>query len=478
MDRGGTKTKMAEKIMAAVFVLSVMAVLPSRGYAQEQEQAGKGASPQTTILQQSTTAEETLVKTAYGKLSLYHRAANAKRARETNVPYNPDKDIKFVLRKIHTGPIEEIYNRPYGEMVTKPTGDIISVVPSVHTWDHGPEDVFFEAKWITSNYTSTALEDWENTTVREALQLIGDAFADVGEYTSYEVTVSLMGKERTYQAMVLYHGPLQSAVEPKVEFLDNIVGQTALTSAFKERRLPTRPSAKRGSPTVKTDSATQDDSEAFAKNGDQDGVERGQLSTAKGSKMSGDHRLRRGAHLEVLAGGVGMICTDGFCCVDDPFSCDPTSCFFGDPFVCGPVPALNPIATPCNFFQRIGAGDFRDTLDSQFHIFGNHEAKTSLQNTCLINEDCSVVCRVEITSSDITDTGVTTNSCHVTAKSSRFSDGSTDCQATAGYAVKSCFLCACSISISIGPVGVTSDGFWTTEHTFGGMCSSDGTPTP
>ncbi|HXU09642.1 MAG TPA: hypothetical protein VN743_11655, partial [Blastocatellia bacterium] len=240
--------KTTGEVMAAVLVLLSMGGLFSRTYAQEQEQTSNVAAAQAMPGQrQSVSAEEKLVKTAYGKLSLYHRAANAEKARERHIGYDPENDIKFDLQGIHTGPIEEIQNRPYGEMVTKPGGDVILVALGVRSFNGGPEAVLYEAKWVKSNYTSTALEDWEHTTVGEMLRMMGDSFSDIGKYTSYQVTVRLAGKERTYRAMVLYHSPLQSEAQPKVEFADNILGQTALTSAFKEKRLPVRPAPKNGS---------------------------------------------------------------------------------------------------------------------------------------------------------------------------------------------------------------------------------------
>ena len=50
----------------------------------------------------------------------------------------------------------------------------------------------------------------------------------------YEVSVSLDGQQRTYCAMVLYHNGYQSTAELRADFLDNIVGQSALAQAFNE----------------------------------------------------------------------------------------------------------------------------------------------------------------------------------------------------------------------------------------------------
>ncbi|MFL6277788.1 MAG: hypothetical protein ACJ74G_21585 [Blastocatellia bacterium] len=471
-----------KRIGMVVFALSVMAVFISPGAVLGQRPAEQGASPQPPTPQRSSTAEETLVKMAYGKLSLYHRAANAKRAREARADYNPGDNIQFRLQDIHTGTIEEIYDRPWGEMVTKPTGDIVQVVPSIYTLNNGPESVFYEARWMTSTYTSTALEDWEHTTVGEALQLIGAPLADVGKYTSYEVTVHLAGRERTYRAMVLYHGPLQSVADAKVEILDNIVGPSGLNSAFREKRPPIRPSDTRTAPRAKAYSPSPDD-ETFSA-GERRSPEIDGKADLSYSLLKADQSLAKGAqsgrgiHLEFGLGG--MFCLDGFCCMEDTFSCDPTSCSFGDPSLCGPIlPPYPPPPPPaCNFFQRLGASNYRATPDAQYHFWGKHEAVSQLQNTCLINPDCSVICRVEINNIYITDSGLTSNACHVVGYSTKHTDGFPGGQASVGFGAKSCLLCFCNVNISFGIGGTTSDGFWTTEHTFNGSCSSNGTPTP
>jgi hypothetical protein len=478
--------KITGNVMGAVLMLLSTGVLFNRIYAQEQNQTTNGAAAHAMrTQQQSASAEENLVKTAYGKLSLYHRAANAEKARERHIGYDPENDIKFDLQGIHTGPIEEIQNRPYGEMVTKPDGDVILVALGVRTFNGGPEAVLYEAKWVKSNYTSTALEDWEHTTVGEMLRMMGDSFGDIGKYTSYQVTARLAGKERTYRAMVLYHGPPQSAAQPKVEFADNIVGQAALSNALKEKRLPVRPAPKHGSDRLKINSAKQSDDEASPNREDPDGgyaqhwssVSRRDLGAALMEKDESEEIYR----VQFLPGGDITICDDGFCCVDDPFTCDPTSCYFADPFVCGPGSGPPPPPESCpNGVQVIGQHNLRDTPDFQFHITGKHKAKSDLVNTCLINSDCSTVCRVEIASAEISESflSITTNACHVVGLSSKFEDGFPGCKTTVGYAAKACLFCQCSVTISIGPFGTSSDGFWTTEHSYSASCSSEGTPIP
>ncbi len=73
-------------------------------------------------------------------------------------------------------------------------------------------------------------------TVAEMLAGAGKRFADITEYTSYEVTVHLNGKQRTYRALALYHTGNdenwsyqtekdRSARLERVEILDNVTSE-------------------------------------------------------------------------------------------------------------------------------------------------------------------------------------------------------------------------------------------------------------
>src|SRR6266404_680662 len=223
--------KKIEKLTGALFVLLTLALLSSVGYAQ-QSQAGAGTPLQLLA------SEERIVKLAYMKLSLYNRAANAQRAVERKILHNAEDDIRFVIHNIHTGPIEEIYDRPYGELVTRPIGDIVLVIPGTISHNNGPKHAEYGAHWVDAMSIYHTV-NWDNITVREAL-LRDTKFADVGKYTSYGVTIRLAGQQRTYRAMFLYHGPLQSALISDVEIQDNVVGSFALANALAEKLPPVR----------------------------------------------------------------------------------------------------------------------------------------------------------------------------------------------------------------------------------------------
>jgi hypothetical protein len=183
-------------------------------------------------------AKESLLRHAYDKLAFYNQAANAEWASQRKLQHKADDDLRFELSVQRAGPIQEIYDIPIGELVTKPTGEVIRVLRQIKTMNHGPEHVMFEARWMASGYAGSLLEDWEHTAMKEVLKLTGEGEAT--EYISYEVRAHLDGKERTYKALALYRDSLQSGVEPQINFFDNILGPGSLINALAEKRPPVK----------------------------------------------------------------------------------------------------------------------------------------------------------------------------------------------------------------------------------------------
>jgi hypothetical protein len=182
--------------------------------------------------------KEALIRATYAKLSEYNAAANAQTAAENKGPYIQADDLRFEIQNVRTGRISDIYNKSIGQMVDKPAGQVINVERAIRSFDRGPEHVMYRAKWVFSGYVGSQMEDWKNTSVKRMLQLTNKA--DVAEYASYQITVRLAGRKRTYRALALYRDSGQTGVEPRVEFLDNVVGPSALAAALLETRPPVK----------------------------------------------------------------------------------------------------------------------------------------------------------------------------------------------------------------------------------------------
>ena len=212
-------------------------------------------------------AEEKLVRDVYARLMRYQSAARDELAARNGLSSEPDDYLTFELRHIHTGPISEIYVKPLAEMVTQRTDDVLNVKPNYLSAGGGPAHAYYEAEWIT---TASDSEEPDFTVGKDRLRRIlkpgtrddddldrpidpvrprvgmtvgqvllqrGERFTDAEKYTSYEVTVHLDGKQRTYRALVFHHvknawdlkeneranGGNTSARQASAELLDNVL---------------------------------------------------------------------------------------------------------------------------------------------------------------------------------------------------------------------------------------------------------------
>jgi hypothetical protein len=210
--------------------LVVVVMFPSSGNAQEQRQSVNGDSRQSSNRQEEWLArsaaisgihnnEEKLVRGAYAKLMRYQHAYVAETAEVNKLAARPQDNIEFELRNFHTGPIEEISDELYEDIVSPPTGDILTVAPSYRNQPNDPKFAVYIAHWTKRN-TSSA--DRSGMTIGEMLGLASDRPTDVDFFASYEVTVRLAGKEQAYQAMALYRKAAQQDGKRRIEILDNI----------------------------------------------------------------------------------------------------------------------------------------------------------------------------------------------------------------------------------------------------------------
>lgn len=484
--------KRTEKLTVASFVVLTIAVFSSTGYSQ-QSQARVGSPLQLLA------SDEKIVKRPYMKLMLYNKAANAQRAAERKMLHNAEDDIRFVIENIHTGSIEEILDRPYEQFVTSPTGNILQVVPGTISHNNGPKHAEYNIRWIDAA-TLYPMANSDDITVREALSR-HPKFADVGKYTSYEVTVRMSGQERSYRALFLYHGPLQSAMVSDIEIQDNVVGSFGLASALAEQLAPVRSpwnlyvnSAAHRALSVTTISAKGNfDEEAVATDDDP----QGHRQTPSGSLLSDvNGRLskwgeRDEVRLEVARCSVGEIFDDttGMCCDNGTMEC----CFPYDPnngwcdeATCG-YPNCNPQPTPGpppNSCACTAATEYFDPRSSGFEDFTKHfpngtrhSGWMQTQGRCETLCSCAVNCAVDPwgePANGVYDDGkrstwdglrhvATPRTSRTTATANR--GGTATCGFAYGVGWVACVDQTCSANVTIGWNGssfsVNSTGFYT-----------------
>jgi hypothetical protein len=177
--------------------------------------------------------QEKLIRDTYAKLETYNAAAQVMRNELTRTPFRPDAKLGFELGEFRSGDIKEILHTPYVGLVTLPTGDVISLTPGGHVLDGGAEEATFSAEWESGQYASVFDPQW---TVADAFHFEPEKYYDIVSYTSYQVTVRLEGRSRTYRAVALFHPKTNPADTGAPEFWDAIVN--GITRVWQEKRPP------------------------------------------------------------------------------------------------------------------------------------------------------------------------------------------------------------------------------------------------
>jgi hypothetical protein len=206
--------------LTTVLLLSLLSyVLVPHGAAQQTSQIKTGQT-KSGKQPKPASSEEKLIRDVYAKAVEFNHAVKTLKRDMQNGTENSDGDLEFTLSKFRIGPIQEILNRKYLELVSLPTDEIISLSRSALSVNKGPEEVTFNAEWTKGQYASGFDPEW---TISHALNFEPAKYADVGRYASYSVTVTLAGRSRSYKALVLFHNLNQATELGTPEFWDSIV---------------------------------------------------------------------------------------------------------------------------------------------------------------------------------------------------------------------------------------------------------------
>ncbi len=224
--------KIAAIMMAGSFMFQAQA---SRAIFAQQQNLHRVVITSRGADIQANAPDFALLIRAYGKLAKFIKAGNA---RTTSGGQNRKQieadDIRFEIWNVHTGPVEEIYDRPYGQLVTKPSGNILQIVPGTVSRNGRPARVLYQAAWAANELPEVPTEDWDKITVRKVLAGMEKEMPPAKTYTSYEVRIQFKGQARSYAAVAFHHKALSDSDAPIISFTDNIVGQSALTRAYLE----------------------------------------------------------------------------------------------------------------------------------------------------------------------------------------------------------------------------------------------------
>jgi hypothetical protein len=180
------------------------------------------------------TREEKIVRDAYARVVALSRAARNLERGEGEAAIDSSQYLRFELTNFRIGPISEIWSARQRDVATLPAGEIIELTRVVKSLNRGPERVALRAEWSQGQYST--FYDHE-TTVGDSFGADPARYHDVGAYASYEVSVSFLGKSRTYSALALFHNAFGSTEPLKPDFWDFVVGfGGSLTQIWKDNR--------------------------------------------------------------------------------------------------------------------------------------------------------------------------------------------------------------------------------------------------
>jgi hypothetical protein len=216
----------------------------------------------------SSTAQEKIVRETYRKLENYNAAAQVFQTELNRKALRSEANLSFELSDFRFGNIDTILNQRYAELVTLPSGDVVSLTRGGHSLDGGPQEATYAAAWQPGQYAAVFDPIW---TVADVFHFEAARYYDIRTYISYQVTVRLEGRSRTYRALALFH-----EAEQAPEFWDAIVN--GLGNVWEEKR-----------PAYKAKAALDTvDAPAAAASGDGGMTAAGSTSTTLPFWLSGD----------------------------------------------------------------------------------------------------------------------------------------------------------------------------------------------
>jgi len=183
------------------------------------------------MAQPARASQEKLVRETYRKLENYNAAAQVFQNETTKKPVRSEANLSFTLSDFRSGDVREILNQRYTELVTLPTGEVVSLTRGGHSLDGGPQEATFAAAWEGGQYAAVFDPMW---TVSDVFHFEAARYFDIRSYVSYQVTVRLEEKSRTYRALALFH-----ETNGAPEFWDAIIN--GIGNVWEEKRPPYQP---------------------------------------------------------------------------------------------------------------------------------------------------------------------------------------------------------------------------------------------
>jgi len=203
--------------------------------------------------QQTSHEEETIVRTAYAKLSYADEVrivldALEKTGRDKlwKSPANfvdraLSARLNFELSDFHFGNLNDIAKRKMSDFDGSPTqigGQVLDVTPSIYNYARKGSNSKYVAyvKFAWKQSPLQSLLPAENWPIEKALQVQDFEGKKYNSYVTYTVTVTYQGQSRTYDTWMLYGRDDRG--KPQIYFMDSVADPTAVTFAFEHSLYP------------------------------------------------------------------------------------------------------------------------------------------------------------------------------------------------------------------------------------------------
>ncbi|MFZ0420042.1 MAG: hypothetical protein WAM04_18215 [Candidatus Sulfotelmatobacter sp.] len=192
--------------------------------------------------------EETMVRTAYARLSyaaqlrvVANDAMHASHLSKAELQEQIAKLARrFEIDNVALGSLSAINALPWEQMVTKPDGDLIYVrsgggSPAITTRNSFTKKSMF---WVMTGWGNHAFEQsWNGVTVAQAVGDVPKSPDEVcNSYISYQVTATLEGRSRTYNAMFIFGKDTNG--NETIHMIDNVVGLGSLELVLTQSLYP------------------------------------------------------------------------------------------------------------------------------------------------------------------------------------------------------------------------------------------------
>ncbi len=422
---------------------------------------------QIVTAKEKPASEEQIVRSAYAKLIFsVEVGAIYDIFQESNDPFKIDrvdffhqlanKKLSILLTDFKTGAIEDIKGTRYQDLVSKPTGEILtgSNDQFIHTETrngHAEKTIsnFVHLSWGPGQDVSG--EDWDVPfgSIQELISVQNDK-AVFTRYATYSIVLTYQNKGRVYHAMFLFGKGADGT--PRILPVDTVMNLqgSALANSMKMSNRELYPEAL-------LQIAGREKNPVL-------------LEWLNREKMPGpSHEVV--CDLKDLKCGISEQDVDRFLSyLFRPRMVDAAFHLSSAGYAC-----LDDACTPRNFSD--GPTSSQTPIDTTSHVFGGHWLSDIKRKSCTYREgnssngSCDVKCSAQVTGA-ANENGLASGFAHATQIANKGGDADgigtgASCTGASGLGVKACFLAACAVSVSVDVLGskvtVTSDGFYSVE---------------